>query len=581
MMTRLELRGGVPHWIYPDGLALPVMSGAFGFGIPKPPSLPKLPPPPEPTYTNPLAELGISDADYAAMDPEKRAMLALSLADLGDESSGGGASAFSSSEACIRLQQQFQGEQAALDRAAQTTLQTAGFDFQGASQEDQQKFQAAEGVLARAFQTQERLGEQEFTVQRDALAAQLQKDLQGLGFTHDETMLIKNQTFSAEQTALNRSFQAEEQEKSQAFQLARDEAGFKFQAGESAADRALRAQEGAADRALQAQGLQQQAADSAAQRELQARMQEAGFAQAAAERVATQVFTKEENERDREFRQALQAEGFSFQATERLATQLFSAEQQAKDRELQRELQGGQQAFQAEESAAQRALQERLQAQGFEQTTAERIASQVFTAEQGERDNVFRKLLQDEGFDHTTSERIANQTFSAEQQAKDRELQRELQGGQQTFQREQQEAQLKVERSRIFADMMGKDPVRAVLFALGAGGTLVPGGEQFQNLAPMEGAEQQAAATGKALSALTGKSVGVTTEGVQGLGGTKDVLQQARTFNRSANDAAKTVLASAFGVGSTKPGQEQAAVNTQDLVDLVKQVTPTGAFQTK
>ena len=70
--------------------------------------------------------------------------------------------------------------------------------------------------------------------------------------------------------------------------------------------------------------------------------------------------------------------------------------------------------------------------------------------------------------------------------------------------------------------MMGKDPVRAVLFAMGIGkdaenfNTQWGAGAQTQE--PLAGAEQSKVAVEKALTGTLGRNVTLGNEGVQGLG---------------------------------------------------------------
>lgn len=433
---------------------------------------------------------------------------------------GGGAPAFASTEAGMRLQAQLAGQENALDRTAQFALQSAGFDFQDKQQGEQFDFTAAQAELNRAFQQQMQVGEQQFTLKRDIYQGQLQQNLQKAGFDFQDAQRIANEAFSTKTMQAQQRFQIEE---------------------------------------------------SAKEFERQQILQESGFA-----------FQGEQAELGRAFEGQQAGEQRRFQAGENAADRALRAELAGQDIAAQKDLQASSQTFQAGENAAQRALQERLAGMGFDHDTAERIASQTFQADESERDREFRLALQREGFDFQSTERIASQAFNADQQEMDRELQRELQTGAQEFQREITEKELGVERQRIFADLMGRDPVRAVLFALGGGTQTVPGAAAFEGMAPIEGSEQYAQQTGQALSQLTGKNVNVTKQGVQGLGGTKDLLSQARKLQApSTSESAKTLLSSAFGVGSEAPGQESAGITPEDIGRLVTQVTPMGGLPTR
>ena len=107
------------------------------------------------------------------------------------------------------------------------------------------------------------------------------------------------------------------------------------------------------------------------------------------------------------------------------------------------------------------------------------------------------------------------------------------------FEREQELERLKAERERIFTDMLGTDPVRAVLFALGIGGEILPGGDRFADLAPLSGARAQADATQQALSKLQGSQVNIGQEGVTGL---ESAAQLAAAFGGQAGGTGGNVL---------------------------------------
>lgn len=163
------------------------------------------------------------------------------------------------------------------------------------------------------------------------------------------------------------------------------------------------------------------------------------------------------------------------------------------------------------------------------------------------------------------------QQFQAAQEEKQRE-----------FQRQQALEQLKAERQRIYTDMLGTDPVRAVLFAMGIGGEILPGGEQFAGLPPIQGAEQQAAKTQTALQGILGGPIGLGQAGVTGL---PDVEKAAAAYSAgqgaqgSISDlgSARTLLTSGFGVGAT-PGQGRPGLSREEALRRISAVTPQGAF---
>lgn len=148
-----------------------------------------------------------------------------------------------------------------------------------------------------------------------------------------------------------------------------------------------------------------------------------------------------------------------------------------------------------------------------------------------------------------------------------------LQERQEAFMLEQQRKQLEQERLITIAQTKGQDPVRAVLMSLGIGGELVPGGERFAGLAPVAGAEEFRGRTVQALEGLLGR--GGVTIGEQGVGGLGSVEQAARTFQQGTG-AGRTLLRSAFGVGSEATG---GGLATEDILRRIQEVTPTGTLQ--
>ncbi len=148
------------------------------------------------------------------------------------------------------------------------------------------------------------------------------------------------------------------------------------------------------------------------------------------------------------------------------------------------------------------------------------------------------------------------------------------------FEREQETERLKAERERIFTDMLGTDPVRAVLFALGVGGEILPGGDRFADLAPLPGAQAQATATEQALSQLVGGGIKVGQEGVTGLGTAAKAAAafggQAGGTGGNISDQQKLLL-SGFGVGA-KRGKGRPGQSREETLRQIASVTPAGVL---
>lgn len=177
----------------------------------------------------------------------------------------------------------------------------------------------------------------------------------------------------------------------------------------------------------------------------------------------------------------------------------------------------------------------------------------------------------------------------AQQAAKeDFQRQLELQRMQQEFEKQQRLEELKAERERIFSEMLGTDPVRAALFAMGVGGEILPGGERFASLPPLQGAARQATQTSAALQQLLGgqQGTGQVALGEAGVTGLPAVEKAATAFSagqraggQSVGDigAARTLLGSAFGVGAIR-GRGRPGLSREELLRRIGSVTPTGAF---
>ena len=176
-----------------------------------------------------------------------------------------------------------------------------------------------------------------------------------------------------------------------------------------------------------------------------------------------------------------------------------------------------------------------------------------------------------------------------------------LQGREQTFQRQQLDTriaeerrikaderarakaaninQLRVERQGVFSSLMKSgDQARAVIFALGFG----PENDVFDvraqalgtSVKELKGAQALRATTQRALSRVVGRGVTIGREGVRGLG---PAVKSARAFVQGGADI-QTLLASAFGVGSLREG-EQPGISAARLQELFREVTPTGVLR--
>ena len=89
----------------------------------------------------------------------------------------------------------------------------------------------------------------------------------------------------------------------------------------------------------------------------------------------------------------------------------------------------------------------------------------------------------------------------------------------------------------------------------------------------LAGARELEATTEAALSRVLGRSVDIGREGVRGLG---TAISSARAFVQGGADI-QTLLASAFGVGSLREG-EQPGVSQARLAELIQEVVPQGVL---
>ena len=246
-------------------------------------------------------------------------------------------------------------------------------------------------------------------------------------------------------------------------------------------------------------------------------------------------------------------------------------ERSALDHQLNIELQNERLLHDANQSALDRASASSNAAAGHAATMAsaamsaasrEAVASMQIraAAAEGAAERALRQALQDDSQEFTTGENLL-----------DRELRREIQALDIAESRRAEEEKIKAERQRLFVDMIGRDPVRAVLLALGISGPLLPEGEIYENLEPLQGATQLQANTETALSNLTGNEVAIGQTGVSGLG---PLEATATTFQQGGVDI-QNLLSSAFGVGNL---QGAAGISPTAVAQRIGDVTPTGAL---
>ena len=174
------------------------------------------------------------------------------------------------------------------------------------------------------------------------------------------------------------------------------------------------------------------------------------------------------------------------------------------------------------------------------------------------------------------SQESARERAAAERQAElNRAFERAEEQKRLEEERRQQAASLQSERQRIFTDLIGRDPVRAILFAMGIGPEADIFSTQLKSLGatlpPLAGAGQGRLQTETALSGLLGRSVQLGAGGVTGLG---EAEGAAQAFQSGGTDIQK-LLTSAFGVGGTRG----AGISAEELIQRIGAVTPTGVLQ--
>lgn len=167
------------------------------------------------------------------------------------------------------------------------------------------------------------------------------------------------------------------------------------------------------------------------------------------------------------------------------------------------------------------------------------------------------------------------------------DFERELDDKRRAEEAERQKKQLMQERLQTYVELLGNDPVRAVLYALGAGGetTGLPT-EQFEGLEPIAGAEQKKTETEKALGEsllkygatgakgkpIPGKTTSpkITNTGVEGLTSPEKVAR----LLAQGDESSRKLVSSAYGVGSKETG----GLSPEELLKRARAVTPTGSL---
>ncbi len=174
------------------------------------------------------------------------------------------------------------------------------------------------------------------------------------------------------------------------------------------------------------------------------------------------------------------------------------------------------------------------------------------------------------------SEESSRERAAAERQAElNRAFERAQEQKRLEEERRQQAAALQAQRQEVFNSLIGKDPVRAILFAMGIGPEADIFSTQINSLGatqtPLAGVGQSKLQTETALSGLLGRSIQLGAGGVSNLGGAE---QAAQAF-QSGGAQVQNLLTSAFGVGGTRG----AGISAEELIQRIGAVTPTGVLQ--
>jgi hypothetical protein len=277
-----------------------------------------------------------------------------------------------------------------------------------------------------------------------------------------------------------------------------------------------------------------------------------------------------EAENDRKWQTGEKEKDFEFQRTMATEDRDWKTEENAIGREFDLKLKGmdiaSQQALQAARIAADQAMQhtelsfnERMQAAN--RAADKELAVLKITSDEKMqlKDLAMREAL-------TKMEIASNEKMQKEKIASEEGMQ------QKGFEHDSAEkkADRELERQRIVAEMMGKDPVRAVLYSMGISGDVL-GDQQFSDLGAMQGAEAYKAKTESALNAIEGTG-GNTEINAQGVKGIAPIEKQARSFVQGSG-AQQTLLSSAHGVGDSAAG---GGISPEEVVQRALSVTPQG-----
>jgi hypothetical protein len=174
-----------------------------------------------------------------------------------------------------------------------------------------------------------------------------------------------------------------------------------------------------------------------------------------------------------------------------------------------------------------------------------------------------------------TEENARQRAFQAEQDRLQREFAEQQEAQRREAERQAKFADLQTQRQAMYVDLIGRDPARAVLFALGYGPEHDTFSTQAQQLGltltPLAGSAETQKTTQEALSKLIGRPISIGQFGVSGLGSAE---QAARAFVQGAPESQR-LLGSAFQLGSTAPGA-QSGISPETLMERALAVTPTG-----
>ena len=296
-------------------------------------------------------------------------------------------------------------------------------------------------------------------------------------------------------------------------------------------------------------------------------------------------FTRMENATDREWKTLEAVEDRKWQTGEKLKEFEFSASESQKGRDFQGEQNALNNEFDLKlksmDIGAQQALQQaRIAADLAMQKTDLSFKDKIAAADRAmDKELALLKIGSDEKMQLkdlamrealTKMEIASSEKINQDKIAADKEMQEK--GFAHDSAEKKQDREL--ERNKVVAEMMGKDPVRAVLYAMGISGNTL-GDKQFADLGAMEGAEEYKAQTEQALNAIegTGGNAQINAQGVQGIA---PIEKQARSFVQGGQNK-QTLLTSAHGVGDSAAG---GGVAPEEVVQRALAVTPQG-YQTQ